>query len=250
MGHVNTWYYARGGQQSGPVSEDDLRRMLATGELSADSMIWADGMAAWAQVRTVPQLASASADPSAAGYAPDAGYGADPASAAAGGYAQPAGTSYATGPLRYESHGGQDLRVSPLVIMLLRQTKPWARLMSVLMFIGAGFLILGGLIQLLGLMMLGGATRGAGVVAVIGMVGPLVNFALGILYLAPAIFLGRYATRIGNLVRMNRQADLEGALESQKSFWKFTGIVTLVMIGLIVLLLAVVIVGFGMLAGR
>lgn len=43
-----TWYYARQGeQQTGPVAEDDLRALAASGALRPGDLVWRDGMAAW-----------------------------------------------------------------------------------------------------------------------------------------------------------------------------------------------------------
>lgn len=50
------WYYSRGGQQSGPMSEDDLRRLVAKGEVGAEDLIWRDGMGNWLPVRNVPEF--------------------------------------------------------------------------------------------------------------------------------------------------------------------------------------------------
>ena len=48
----------------------------------------------------------------------------------------------------------------------------------------------------------------------------------------PAIYLKRYASRITDLINLNRADMLEAALEAQKSFWKFVGIVAAITIAL------------------
>ena len=73
-----------------------------------------------------------------------------------------------------------------------------------------------------------------------GIVGGVVYGALALVYLIPSVFLSRYASDIARLRSSLRVQDLEEALQSQKSFWKFIGIATIVMIVLYVLLLAVV----------
>jgi uncharacterized RDD family membrane protein YckC len=42
-----TYYYAVNGQQTGPVSEEELRRMVASGSIPAETPIWREGMADW-----------------------------------------------------------------------------------------------------------------------------------------------------------------------------------------------------------
>jgi uncharacterized RDD family membrane protein YckC len=41
------WYYAAGGQQSGPVEEAKLQELLRTGVINAETLVWRDGMAGW-----------------------------------------------------------------------------------------------------------------------------------------------------------------------------------------------------------
>lgn len=42
-----TYYYAVNGQQTGPVTEEQLRAMVASGSIPADSLIWREGMPQW-----------------------------------------------------------------------------------------------------------------------------------------------------------------------------------------------------------
>ena len=70
----------------------------------------------------------------------------------------------------------------------------------------------------------------------------LMYFAIAAIYVAPAIFLNRYASGIAALLRTNRSSDLEQALRSQKSFWKFIGILMLVILSIyaVIALVAVI----------
>jgi hypothetical protein len=61
-----TWYYAQGNRQRGPVSLEEVRGLLASGQLAASDLVWREGMATWAAARTVQELAAVSAaDPPA-----------------------------------------------------------------------------------------------------------------------------------------------------------------------------------------
>jgi len=42
-----TWHYAVGGQQVGPVSEDELNRLVNAGTVKADTLVWKEGWADW-----------------------------------------------------------------------------------------------------------------------------------------------------------------------------------------------------------
>ena len=49
-------FYGRGGVQHGPVSEDVLRRLIDTGELRPDDLVWREGMESWRPAAEVPGL--------------------------------------------------------------------------------------------------------------------------------------------------------------------------------------------------
>lgn len=41
------WYYAHNGSQQGPVSEQELSRLMMSGTLSASTLVWREGLADW-----------------------------------------------------------------------------------------------------------------------------------------------------------------------------------------------------------
>jgi hypothetical protein len=130
----------------------------------------------------------------------------------------------------------------------LSQTGPWVRLFSVLLFIGAGFMILAGAgLVLAGLVGLSSPREmpGAGAFpSSIGaiVVGPLYLVLSIVLYIVPALFLARYAGAIRTL-RLNRSAvALEDAMKHQKSFWRYLGILAIVMLIVSILAIALVLV--------
>jgi len=47
------WYYLIGDDQHGPVGEEDIQRMLASGELRPADMLWQAGMPDWLEVSKV-----------------------------------------------------------------------------------------------------------------------------------------------------------------------------------------------------
>ena len=80
----------------------------------------------------------------------------------------------------------------------------------------------------------------------------LFYLAMSLLYMMPGIYLNRYASRISDLMLLRREDALEQALEAQKSFWKFIGILFLSLVALYVLIiiLAVVFGGFAAMSAR
>ncbi|HNX19213.1 MAG TPA: DUF4339 domain-containing protein, partial [Acidobacteriota bacterium] len=47
------WFFYRGLAQAGPVGEDELRRMMARGEIARDAMVFREGMPAWRSAEEV-----------------------------------------------------------------------------------------------------------------------------------------------------------------------------------------------------
>lgn len=45
------WHYAENGQQQGPVSDEELRQLLQTGRITADTLVWHEGMPDWLPCR-------------------------------------------------------------------------------------------------------------------------------------------------------------------------------------------------------
>ncbi len=41
------WYYAHNGSQQGPVSEQELSRLMMSGTISASTLVWSEGLADW-----------------------------------------------------------------------------------------------------------------------------------------------------------------------------------------------------------
>lgn len=117
-----------------------------------------------------------------------------------------------------------------MTVEMLRQTKPWVRFLSIMGFIGAGMMILGGLI-----MGVAGAASGRPEMLLLCILYPL----LGLLYIFPALFLHRYASRIAEFLLYGQSEHLDSALEAQKSFWRFSGIMTLVILCLYALAIVI-----------
>ena len=201
---MDQWYYSVSGKQTGPVPLNELKHLLASGQLSRDELVWNASMTEWTAARQVPGLTAAPSHTVA-----------------------PGGSL-----LSYEAPSMASLQATPRSIELLRQTRPWVRLISVLLFISVAINILIALV-----VALAGAGSGAPLAGGAAL-GPVIIACL--LYVIPAIFLWEYAGRIAELQMSHRSEDLEHALAAQKSFWKFVGILTTIAlcIALLVVLLA------------
>ncbi len=209
------WYYAQGSEQRGPMTLTALRGLARSGQVASDTLVWGPGLADWLPMSDVPELATAPASTSIS-LAPAPGRVGQVPVAKSIGYATP--------------HTG-DVFMTERAMDMLRQTRPWVLLFAILLWIAVGIMAIVGFFGLLALVVSAGSAnaRSAGLGAGVVM---LLFAAFTLLYIMPALYLTRYASRIGQLQTMRRPDLLEQALEAQKSFWKFFGVLTLIMIAI------------------
>jgi uncharacterized protein DUF5362 len=125
-----------------------------------------------------------------------------------------------------------DPPVLALVTLPLQRTQPWVRFLAIMGFIGAGVMVLVGLTA-------GVAGAVTGRIETIGLM--VVYPIMAVVYVFPSLFLLRYADRIRSFVASGQEQDLAGALDAQRSFWKFAGILTIVsiVVGILISVFAV-----------
>jgi hypothetical protein len=208
------WYYSHGNERQGPVTLDALRQMRAAGQLGDEDLVWRAGMGDWAPARTIAELGS-----------PAGGIAATPAAMES--HAPPPPQYAAPVGLQYSMPQMGAITFTPRAMDMLRATRPWVRLFSILIFLGAALMLLVAVIMIIGAVAVSTRAGAAGVAPLI----MAVFFVAGaLLYLMPAVYLSRYASKIAELDAMKREDVLEQAMEAQKSFWKFIGILTAIMI--------------------
>lgn len=123
--------------------------------------------------------------------------------------------------------------VSAMVITQLVRTRRWVRLCSVIGFIGAAFMLLAGVVMTFagaaGASAIAGpksAAYNAGVFGSMGVAYLLFSF----IYIYPSLKLWQYASGITRLETSQQTIDLETALDKQRSFWKFVGLMITIML--------------------
>ncbi len=57
------WYYSINGAQQGPVDDEEMRAMLASGMVHSSTLVWRDGMDAWQPLSSQPEWATQIASP-------------------------------------------------------------------------------------------------------------------------------------------------------------------------------------------
>jgi hypothetical protein len=112
---------------------------------------------------------------------------------------------------------------------LLRQTRPWVRFLGILGFVMVALMFVAGAVMLT-IAIVGSSTGGvpAGQFVAMGVMYPLMS----LLYVFPSLFLLRYASRISDFLDQGTTEALDAALEAQKSFWKFVGIMAAIIMAL------------------
>ena len=264
-------YIARDGAQHGPYPIAQINAMLAEGQLRPADLAWWQGCAEWVPVmmaagvvmpQTIAPVASVAPvaspafapifDPapqasvfpgltlaSAPAPAPAPASASAPTPTPASVYAAPRGnlTPGAT-------MAGQ---VSAGTVQALKETRPWVRLIAIVGMVMTGIM----LIAMLAAASFGffAAAKGRGNTAGIGGLEIIVILAIallmGLLYIYPIVKLFKYAGAISRLHRSGSVKDLEDALGQQKSFWKFAGILTLIVLLLNLLVFIIALVGGG-----
>jgi hypothetical protein len=146
-----------------------------------------------------------------------------------------------------EAAGGM-ASLTPLAQRYLDQTRPWVRFISILTFVSAAVMLLLGA-GMLAFSLFGGLAAGSnGAFAALG--GPigagitsLLYIVFAFVYVAPGVYLFRYASAIRDLNANSNAAALEDALKHQKSFWRYVGILTAatVVVVVVLIILAVVV---------
>jgi hypothetical protein len=130
-------------------------------------------------------------------------------------------------------------------VTALRGTRPWVRFLSILGFVGAGFMLLAGVAMLVtgGALFLAEEQAPAGGGGMMAGLSVLYIF-LALIYVAPSLYLFRYASAITRLTSGGGGTALVEALGVQRSFWRLVGILAVATL----VLYALIIVGFAIAA--
>lgn len=129
---MKEWYYAKGGQQIGPVGLEDLRALIASGELNpASDLVWKPTMADWLPAAQVPEFS-----------------GNPPAENIPGGaYVQPFAYATASGPIHEIVPGSEPIVATACVKrawdLVVKNLGPWIVVAVIFLVVtfGVGFVV-------------------------------------------------------------------------------------------------------------
>jgi hypothetical protein len=119
-------------------------------------------------------------------------------------------------------------------LFYLRGASPWLRFLGIIYYIGCGLMVAGGLIMLIAAPLLGDLDFDEET-----------GFLMGIFYLIfavimffPARFIYSFGARLRNYFLSNTEKELELAFKYNKSFWKFSGVMMIIVLALIPVLIS------------
>lgn len=133
-----------------------------------------------------------------------------------------------------------EITVTEKMLESLRATKPWVTFLAILGFVFCALMVLVALAMFAGF---GGGQ--AGPMKMLGSGIGVFYLLLVAIYFLPCLFLFRYGRAIGRISSAGETA-LEDALAGQKSFWKYMGILTAIIVCIeLIFIVGAVVFGIG-----
>ncbi len=125
----------------------------------------------------------------------------------------------------------EGMTVSSASMVYLREIGKWAKFFAVIGFIGIGFMVLVGLF----FSSIMGSLASMGGNALPGMAATGLGFIYVIfaaIMVIPTIYLNKFANFVSTAIRSNDSHMLEMAFEKFKSYYKFNGILVIIVLGI------------------
>ncbi|MDI1312660.1 DUF5362 family protein [Prosthecobacter sp.] len=241
---MSAYLITRDGQELGSFDATQIQEGLKTGFFQATDWGWREGMTGWQGLTEIVGTAAP------ANTAPQARTNAAPSSAP---ITKPKGLTPANvNPYAAPSAKTQSGAIGavPLpIIAELTGTKPWVRLISILMWLVCALFLL----SIVGNLIIGVVTasamadKGNGGMGFGMLVFMMVFFGItAMLIVYPTLKLSKYASCISRLAESQSFTDLTAALAEQRRFWKFYGIITLIYLIFAALFLLLMVAGVGL----
>lgn len=130
-----------------------------------------------------------------------------------------------------------DLSISTRSRDFLLETAKWANFLAIVGFVMLGLMVLGAIVMLVTgatySSFIGGEAFGMGIAYLIAAV----------LYFFPTYYLFHFAKKMKNALMISSQDNLEVGFENLKSFFKFVGILMIVVLSLYILIILIAVIG-------
>lgn len=145
----------------------------------------------------------------------------------------------------YENESRKDLQVSDVVKDYLLETAKWAKLISIVGFVGLGMMVLMGLFM--GTIMGSLSTMAPEEVGMMPAMGggffAIIYIGMALLYFFPIKYLYDFSSKVKKSIQITDQNLFNEAMMKLKSHYKFIGILMLIMIILYVGMFVMVLIG-------
>jgi hypothetical protein len=229
---MSAYLITRDGEELGSFEASQIQEGLKTGYFQATDWGWREGMDGWV---ALPELAGTTTAPAITAPAAAAPKGRTIVAPSSAPIRKPAGEKPAENLNPYAAptanvKGGAVGAVPYPVIAELTGTKPWVRLISVLMwivciiFIGMVLAILLFQSVFANTLSQSGSNMGWGIV--VGTA--FFHGVTAMLIVYPTLKLSNYASNIARLASSQSFTHLTAALGEQRRFWKFYGIIIVI----------------------
>lgn len=128
-----------------------------------------------------------------------------------------------------------DLQLDNTSLDYLREASKWARFLAIIGFVFCGLMVIGALFAgtIMATMM---STAMGGYSVIGGGVFTVVYLFFAALWFFPCLFLYRFASHMQLAIRNNEQEKLLGSLKNLKSYFRFIGILFIVILSLYALM--------------
>ena len=123
--------------------------------------------------------------------------------------------------------------LTEIMLRYLREASPWLRFVGILGFIASGVIAVFGIVTIIfSNLLIGGILSEFGASSPLWLAS-LLYIGMGAIYFIPSFFTYNFGTKIKRYQYSSLDDDLEQALKNNKSLWKFTGILYIVLLALL-----------------
>ena len=133
-----------------------------------------------------------------------------------------------------------EIRLNNLAKDVLKETSKWASFLSILGFIGIGFIVI---IALFAGTLFSTLPSSEGYGAIVGGIGfTIIYLLIAVLYFFPVMYLYKFAKGLKNGLSRNDEDELAEAFVNLKSHYKFIGILSIIMLSFYVVIFLIAII--------
>ena len=134
-----------------------------------------------------------------------------------------------------------NLSVTEQAKAYLKESAKWTKFLSILGFIGIGFMVIAALFMGVIMGSVGGAYNAGAMAGLSSGIITIVYLAMAALYFFPVMYLYKYSVRMKEALQSSNSDTLTEAFSNLKSHYKFIGVLTIVIISLYVLMFVITI---------